>query len=233
MFIVRLVDVVVAIELGKLSLDLGHHLYRLFHLVVASLVFGDTGLQGGNIRLRLGGRNSHLLMYRVARHRRRRIVERGLAPGSDLLSLLVFEVLDQPTRTDHIRMFFGKPLQHGVEVALHGVQPTIDFGHRYARNRLLAGIRQEDRLLTQDLAFERIARLLRLAQCELALLKDRAGFAHPAEMILSLGTLRCQIAQLEFLEPRFGLFEFLLIGGDLFVYELSGGCRILARVAKV
>ena len=58
----------------------------------------------------------------------------------------------------------------------------------------LESIRQQLRLLAEELSPERIARLLGLAQGQLALLEQSASFAHPGKMILAIRFLRSQIA---------------------------------------
>jgi hypothetical protein len=86
LFVVLLVDIIVAIELCKLGFDLGHHTDRRFQPLVARLIFGYPRLQRRDSRLGLGEGNPQLLVHGVRGDRRRRVGQRRLAPGNDLLS---------------------------------------------------------------------------------------------------------------------------------------------------
>ena len=64
-------------------------------------------------------------------------------------------------------MLFGEPLQHGIEIALQGIYAAVDFRNRDASNRFLTRFGQQRWFVAADeLAPERVARVLRLAQLE-------------------------------------------------------------------
>ena len=45
----------------------------------------------------------------------------------DFLSLLLFQILDKSTRSDDIGVLFGVALEQGIEIALLGINPAINF----------------------------------------------------------------------------------------------------------
>ena len=113
-----------------------------------------------------------MLLNGIDRGRGRGIGGSCLPPSGDLFPLLVLEFLDQAARADDVGMLFGEPLQHGIHVALQGIYPAVDFGNRDAGDRLLARLGQQRWFVAADeLAPERVARVLRLAQFETALFK--------------------------------------------------------------
>ncbi len=223
-------DVVVAVELGQLGLDLRLATRVGTHLVEQHLLGRELRMQRRHEGLALGDGDPQLLVDGA----RRRAVGQAAPAERQLLGLLALglglELRQHAPRVHHVGVLVGVAAQQLVEDAAL----LIDARGHAARSRrgARAEIHRQLRVFADQLATVGVPALLRGVEVDAQLAHLFRQGGDPAEVVLVGDAGDAEIAHLELLQPILGLDQLAFIHADLLVDEGAGLLRVALLVAR-
>ena len=145
---------------------------------------------------------------------------------------MLFQIFDEPSRIDNIRVLLGESLQQGIQVLLLRGEAGVNLWRRYLHSGLLQdAARRNIRPLgffRLQLFLRRVPRVLCFTQLQLGLIELRGDLANTGCHVGTLLALQLHVLQAELLESPFGFFQLGNVSLDLFFDKLLGRVRVLS-----